>query len=98
MRLPQFGSRSWLVAGMLLLPIIAMTVYLLWIWPRPSGASFLAQTGPYILSLLTGVPFAFSLARGRGRVFLILAYLMVGFVILCVYALAILCGVRGVCL
>jgi hypothetical protein len=83
---------------MLLLPIGVMTAYLLWIWPRPSGASFLAETGPYLLSLLTGVPFAVSLARSRGRVLLVLAYLVVGFVILWVYALAVLCGVRGVCL
>ena len=83
---------------MLLPPIIAMTVYLLWIWPRPSGTSFLAQTGPYVLSLLTGVPCALFLVRGKSRVFIMLVYLVVGFVILWVYALAILCGVRGACL
>jgi hypothetical protein len=79
-------------------PVIAMTVYLLWIWPRPAGASFLAQTAPYFLSVLTGLPFAVRLARGTARVFLLLGYLILGFVVLWVYALAVLCGVRGVCL
>jgi hypothetical protein len=81
-----------------MLPIVAMTIYLLWIWPRPSGASFLAETGPYLLSLLTGLPFAFFLARGARRVFVIFVYLVIGFAILWLYALTILCGVRGVCL
>ena len=93
-----FARRRWHLLGMVFPPLIAMTVYLLWLWPRPSGSSFVAQTGPYILSLLTGVPFAWSLARGGSRVFQLLAYLVAGFVILGVYAVAILCGVRGVCL
>lgn len=93
----RFG-RPWLLLGAIGLPIVAMTIYLTWIWPRPTGASFLAQTGPYLLSLLTGVPFALLLARGIGRVFVLLAYLLIGFVLLWIYALAVLCGVRGVCL
>jgi hypothetical protein len=91
-------GRPWLLFGMIVPPFVSMTVYLLWIWPRPAGASFLAQTGPYFLSLLTGVPFALLRARGTGRVFVLLAYLLVGFFLLWIYALAVLCGVRGVCL
>jgi hypothetical protein len=97
-RLPQLRGRPWPLVGMIAFPFVAMTIYLLWVWPRPSGTSFLAQTGPYFLSLLTGAPFVLSLARGIGRVLSILAYLAVGFVLLWLYALAILCGVRGVCL
>jgi len=97
-RLPQFRARLWPVVAMIALPILAMTIYLLWIWPHPSGTSLLSQTGPYLLCLLTGVPFALLAAPGTGRVFLIVAYLIVGFLVLWIYALAILCGVRGVCL
>jgi hypothetical protein len=93
----RFG-RPWLLFGMVALPIVSMTIYLLWIWPRPTGASFLAQTGPYLLSLFTGAPFALLLARGPRRVVVLLVYLIAGFVLLWIYALAMLCGVRGVCL
>jgi hypothetical protein len=86
------------MAGMIGLPLVAMTVYLVWIWPRPSGTSALAQTGPYLLSLLTGVPFAWSFAGGPRRVWHLFAYLCGGFVLLWIYAVAVLCGVRGVCL
>jgi len=79
-------------------PIVCMTVYLLWIWPRPAGTSFLAQVGPYLLCLSTGTPFAWLLSRGGSRVLALFVYLIVGFVLLWIYALAILCGVRGVCL
>ena len=84
--------------GMIALPLLAMTIYLLWAWPRPAGTSFLAQTGPYLLSLLTGFPFVLAFAPRGNRVLSILAYFAVGFVLLWIYALAILCGVRGVCL
>jgi hypothetical protein len=83
---------------MIALPFLAITIYLLRIWPRPSGTSFLAQTGPYLLSLLTGVPFVLTLAPRGSRVLSLFAYLVGGFVLLWIYALAILCGVRGVCL
>lgn len=93
----RFGP-PWLVFGLVTLPIVTMTIYLLWIWPRPTGTSFLAQTGPYLLSLLTGAPFALLLARVGRRVVMLLVYLIAGFVLLWIYALAMLCGVRGVCL
>lgn len=80
------------------LPLAAITAYLLWVWPRPRGTSVIAQTGPYVLSLLTGLPFAWSLTRRSGRVAILLAFLAGGFVVMWLYALAILCGVRGVCL
>jgi Kef-type K+ transport system membrane component KefB len=98
MRFPQSRARLRSVVAMIALPIIALTIYLLWLWPRPSGTSLAAQTGPYLLSLLTGIPFALRAARGTGRVFVIITYLLVGFLVLWVYALAVLCGVRGVCL
>jgi Kef-type K+ transport system membrane component KefB len=84
--------------GMTIPPIAAMTIDLLWIWPRPGGASFLAQVGPYLLSLLTGLPFALRLCRGAGRIAGVVAYLVAGFVLLWLYAVAVLCGVRDVCL
>ncbi|HYL22190.1 MAG TPA: hypothetical protein VEU74_10545 [Gemmatimonadales bacterium] len=86
------------LAATISLPLITITAYLLWVWPRPSGTSVLAEVGPYVLSLLTGLPFAGLLARGPGRVWLLLAFLGAGFVLLWLYALAVLCGVRGVCL
>lgn len=79
-------------------PLIAMTAYLLWIWPRPRGNSMIAETGPYVLSLITGLPFAWSLTRRSGRWVLLLAFLAGGFVLLWLYAFMVLCGVRGVCL
>ncbi|HEU4642588.1 MAG TPA: hypothetical protein VFS44_09045 [Gemmatimonadaceae bacterium] len=88
----------WALAAAIGLPLIAMTAYLLWVWPRPAGNSLVAQTGPYVLSLLTGVPFVLHLTRRSGRAVLLLAFLAVGFVLLWLYALAVLCGVRGVCL
>lgn len=98
MPLPPPRAQRWSVVGAIVLPLLAMTIYLLWLWPRPSGTSFLAQTGPYLLSLATGLPFVFRLARGRPRAILVLVYLPLGFVILWVYAVAVLCGARGVCL
>jgi hypothetical protein len=92
------SERRWLLLGMMALPIVCTTFYLLWIWPRPAGTSFLAQAGPYLLCLSTGAPFAWLLSRSGGRVLALFVYLIVGFVLLWIYALAILCGVRGVCL
>jgi hypothetical protein len=58
----------------------------------------IAETGPYLLSLLTGLPFAWRLSRRSGRVAFLLVFLGCGFVVLWLYALAVLCGVRNVCL
>lgn len=80
------------------LPFATITIYLLWVWPLPRGSSAIAQTGPYILSLLTGLPFAWHLTRRSGRVPILVAFLGGGFVLLWLYALAVLCGVRGACL
>jgi hypothetical protein len=91
-------NAGWRLAGMVGLPIMTLTAYLLWIWPRPSGASLIAEVGPYIISLLTGLPFALGSARGPLRSVFILAFCVVGFVVLWVYAIAVLCGVRNVCL
>lgn len=92
-------SKRWtLAAAALGMPLVTMSVYLLWIWPRPRGTSALADTIPYALCLLTGLPFAWKLASGSGRVLLVIVYLVSGFGILWIYALAVLCGVRGVCL
>lgn len=88
----------WALAGAIGVPLIAMTVYLLWIWPWPRGVSVIAQTGPYVVSVLTGVPFVLRLTRGGGRGVLVFVYLAGGFVALWIYALAVLCGVRGACL
>jgi hypothetical protein len=88
----------WYLAAMIGLPLVTITAYLLWVWPRPHGTSALAQIGPYLLSLATGLPFAWLLGRGRGRAWRVLAFLLAGFVLLGIYAVAVLCGVRGVCL
>jgi hypothetical protein len=80
------------------LPLFTMTAYLLWLWPWPHGTSAIAETGPYVLSLLTGLPFAWSLISRPGRSLLVLAFLVGGFVLLWLYALLVLCTVRGVCL
>ena len=92
------GKDRGYLAATISLPLITITAYLLWFWPRPQGTSVLAEVGPYLLSLLTGLPFAWILTRGKGRAWLILAFLGGGFVVLWIYALAVLCGVRGVCL
>ncbi len=91
-------KRRWALAAAIGLPLITMTAYLLWIWPWPRGTSVIAQTGPYVLSLLTGLPFAWSLTGRSGRWVLVLAYLSGGFVFFWLYALVVLCAVRGVCL
>ena len=88
----------WTLAAAIGLPLTAMTVYLLWVWPLPHGSSAIAETGPYWLSLLTGLPFAWKVTRRSGRAAILLAFLAGGFVLLWLYALAVLCGVRGVCL
>lgn len=80
------------------LPILTLTAYLLWTWPRPSGTSLFAELGPYVISLLTGLPFALGRARGPLRIVVILAFFAVGFVVLWIYAVIMLCGVRNVCL
>jgi len=92
------GKHRWCLAAAISLPLFAMTIYLLWIWPRPHGTSALTQIGPYLLSLLTGLPFFWIIAGGPRRGWLLVAYLIGGFVLLWIYALGMLCGVRGVCL
>ena len=91
-------SPSGSLAAMLGLPLIAMTAYLLWVWPAPKGTSLWAEVGPYVLSLLTGLPFAAILSRRPGMIWVLPVFLGAGFVILWIYAAAVLCGVRGVCL
>jgi len=91
-------SSRWYLAAAVTFPLISMTAYLLWVWPRPRGTSALAEAGPYLLSLLTGLPFVWRITRGTGRSWLILVFIAGGFGILWIYALAVLCGVRNVCL
>jgi hypothetical protein len=90
--------KRWYLVEMIGLPLITLTAYLLWLWPRPHGTSVLTQVGPYLFCLATGFPSAWLLSRGSGRSWLLLAYFGGGFVLLWIYALAVLCGVRGVCL
>ena len=91
-------TNRWALAAAIGLPLAVMTAYLLWVWPRPAGASIVAQTAPYALSLLTGVPFVLLLTRRSGRAWILLLYVAGGFAILWIFALGVLCGVRGVCL
>jgi hypothetical protein len=88
----------WYLTATITLPLITITAYLLWLWPRPRTTSVAAEVGPYLLSLLTGLPFAWPLTRGPGRAWLLFLFLAGGFVLLWFYAAAVLCGVRGVCL
>lgn len=92
------GKRRWYLAAMIGLPLITLTAYILWIWPRPRGTSPLAEFAPYVASLVTGLPFAWLLTRSGGRIWILVAFLSGGFVLLWILALALLCGVRGVCL
>lgn len=86
------------LAAMIGLPLIAITAYLFWVWPAPAGTSLWAEVGPYLLSLLPGLPFAAILARRPGMVWILPVFFGAGLVVLWVYAAAVLCGVRGVCL
>jgi hypothetical protein len=90
-------SFRWYLAAMICLPLLSITVYLLWLWPTP-GASQLAEFVPYLLSLMTGLPFFWIVSRGPARWWLCLVYLLAGFTILFFYAVGVLCGVRNVCL
>lgn len=89
---------GWRLAGMVGLPLLTMTAYLLWMWPRPGGTSLVAEAGPYVLCLLTGLPAALGAAHGPRRIALIFGFLVVGFAVLWIYAVIVLCGVRNVCL
>ncbi len=80
------------------LPLITTTAYLLWVWPRARGSSVLAQSGPYLLSLLTGLPFIWTVTGRSGRGILVLAFLAGGMILLWLYAMVVLCTVRGACL
>lgn len=91
-------KERWTLAAAIGLPFLAMTAYLVLVWPRPAGNSMIAETAPYVLSLLTGVPFVLRLTRRSGRGLFLLAFLAGGLVLLWVYALAVLCGMRGMCL
>ena len=88
----------WYLTATIGFPLITLTAYLLWVWPRPRGTSVVAELGPYLLSLLTGLPFAWILSRGPGRAWLLIAFVGGGFILLWLFAAAVLCGVRGVCL
>ena len=91
-------KRRWELAAAIGLPLATITAYLVWVWPWPRGSSLMAETGPYVLSLLTGLPFAWRLTGRAGRTAILLAFLGGGFILLWLYALAVLCGVRGICL
>lgn len=91
-------KRSRAIGGAIAFPLLTMTAYLVWVWPWPRGSSVIAETGPYLLSLLTGLPFAWSVAGRAGRAVFVPAFLAGGFVLLWVYALLVLCAVRGMCL
>ena len=88
----------WYLAATIGLPLVTITGYLLWLWPRPRSTSLLAEVGPYLVSLLTGLPSAWILNRGPARAWLLLTFLGGGFVLLWFYAVAVLCAVRGACL
>lgn len=97
----SFGERRPLrrrLLGAVAVSLAVQTVYLIWIWPRPSGTSFLAEVAPYFLSLLAGLPFLGPLARGPRGLLVVSAFLVLGFAFLWIYSLGVLCGVRGVCL
>jgi hypothetical protein len=72
----------WYLAAAMGFPLITITAYLLWLWPRPRGATVVAEVGPYLVSLLTGVPFVWVLSRGPRRSWRLLAFLVAGFVLL----------------
>lgn len=91
------AKHRWELAAAIGLPLVALTAYLIWVWPRPRGTSIGADLAPYVVCLLLGLPFVWPLARA-GRGWLVPVYLLVEFVGLWFYAVMVLCGVRGVCL
>jgi hypothetical protein len=93
------GRPRWHIALMLLGPILAQSVYLLWIWPRPHGSGFIREVGPYLASLAFGLPFVLWIVRGAAqRIVASVVYVVVGFWVLFFFSMAVLCGVRGECL
>lgn len=87
-----------LVAAALVATLAVHTVYLLWVWPWPPGASAAGQLLPYLVSLLAGLPFIARLARRRRQFRPLPLFLLAGFVVLWLYSLTLLCAVRGMCL
>ena len=85
--------------GAIATPLVAMTIYLLLLWPRPHGTSAFAQLSPYLACLALGLPFALMLPRDRRRRgSAAVVYLTAGFAVLWIYALMMLCRFRGSCL
>jgi hypothetical protein len=88
----------WSLAAAVGVPFMVMTAYLLWVWPWTLGDSLLAESVPYMVSLLAGLPFAWGATHRSRRWWLLLLALIGSLIVLWFYALAVLCGVRGVCL
>ncbi|ACL74051.1 hypothetical protein [Thioalkalivibrio sulfidiphilus] len=92
------SQRKELIA-MIGLPILTLTLYLLWIWPSPRSTSFFVELTPYLICLLTGFPFALAIGRAvHHPIFISLLYLVIGLVATYSYAIAFLCAVRDICL
>jgi len=90
--------RGLLFAVALGVSLCVQSGYLMWVWPRPEGSTLVAQLGPYLVSLLAGMPFASLFAWQRRRVWPIAVFLVGGLVVLWIYSVGFLCAVRNACL
>jgi hypothetical protein len=91
-------NERWSLAAAVGVPLVVMTAYLLWVWPWTPGDSLPAESVPYVVCLLTGLPFAWGAVRRTGRWWLLAVVFIGDAVLLWSCAIAVLCGVRGVCL
>jgi hypothetical protein len=88
-----------LVLGMIATPVVVLTAGTLIEWPPASRFSQVSLPAFLVLSLVAGLPFALGIAR-RWRswgIVVIIAYLVIGVLVLRWLPLAINCGGRGIC-
>ncbi len=87
------------VIGMIAVPLLLLTGYLLWIWPAPGSDLFILQLAPYLFTLVCGAPFVWGLAsRPLARAMLLIGYFLLGYIVQFVYAALVLCAFRNMCL
>ena len=90
------------VAGMTFVPLAALSIYLLFLWPQPTGAPPEMQLIPSVISLALGVPFLRRLVPGGAmmitKVTVYAAYFVVGLGVMYFLSKWLICTGRGVCL
>ncbi len=90
------------VAGMTLLPLAVLAIYLLFLWPRPTGAPPAIQLIPSLVSLALGAPFVRRLIPADAmlitKVTIFVAYFVLGLGAMYFVSQWLICAGRGVCL